>query len=115
MRNATMKMVIILLGLITLFPLPIYSFELLAEVQDKAAQTYQTAYNHILDENWKEAVNALEKVINTYPKSQWVDDARYWQCYATQKLDNDLEKAFKCYQNFIEKYPIGVFLTAFKR
>lgn len=76
----------------------------LVSEQDPAGQAYQKAYNNILDEKWQEALTDLEKVLNDYPDSRWVDDARFWQCYAREKLNHDLEEVFECYSQFIKSY-----------
>jgi outer membrane protein assembly factor BamD (BamD/ComL family) len=76
-----------------------------AEAQDKDAIAYKQAYNFVLQEKWTEALKAMEDVARTYPKSAWVDDARFWQCYSREKLDQPLENVFKCYQKFTQAYP----------
>lgn len=72
---------------------------------NQANHTYQEAYNLILDEKWSAAIPALERVVKDYPQSDWIDDARFWQCYAREKSDRDLESAFACYQDFLDNYP----------
>ncbi|NQT27467.1 HEAT repeat domain-containing protein [candidate division KSB1 bacterium] len=74
--------------------------------QDKNAAkiAYQEAYNLVLDEKWDHSIDALEKVIQSHPRSQWVDDARFWQCYAREKTGRDLEQIFDCYQTFLEQF-----------
>lgn len=73
--------------------------------KDSANKAYQQAYNLILGEKWKEAIPALERVINDYPKSDWADDARFWHCYAQERSTQNLESAFECYQEFLDTYP----------
>ena len=73
--------------------------------QDQAQDAYQQAYNYILDENWKKAIDALDKFIKRNPGSNWADDARFWQCYARGKTGKDLETVFECYQQFIKSWP----------
>ncbi|MCB0295031.1 MAG: hypothetical protein KDG51_07275, partial [Calditrichaeota bacterium] len=60
------------------------------EPQDRAQTAYQDAYNLILDEKWSEAITAFDNLLGQYPKSGWVDDARFWRCYANEKLDKSL-------------------------
>ena len=53
-----------------------------ADMQEKDAKAYKQAYNLILEEKWEEANNALAEFIGKHSRSAWVDDARFWQCYA---------------------------------
>ena len=75
------------------------------DVQKEDAKAYKQAYNLVLEEKWKEAHKALERFIQSFRRSAWIDDARFWQCYAREKLEYDLEEVFDCYQNFIKAYP----------
>jgi TolA-binding protein len=75
-----------------------------ANMQEKDARAYQLAYNLILEEKWEEATKALNEFVRSYSGSNYVDDARYWQCYAKEKLGKSLEDVFICYQDFIKAY-----------
>lgn len=66
-------------------------------------QAYQAAYNRVLDGQWEEAGKGFEEFINTFPKSGWIDDAKFWQCYVLEKQDQ-LKKSAACYEVFIRKY-----------
>ena len=74
------------------------------ENQDEVDKAYKKAYNNILDEKWSEAIQSFEKFTRSYPKSRWVDDAEYWQCYAREQKGESLEKTFDCYQDFIKRH-----------
>ena len=65
-----------------------------AGMQDEDTQEYKRAYNLILDEKWEEAHKALENFIRKFRRSDWIDDARFWQCYTREKLNSDLEEVF---------------------
>jgi TolA-binding protein len=73
--------------------------------QEKDAVAYKAAYNLILDSKWEEARKAMEDLARNFPKSGWVDDARYWSCYALEKLNRAQEEVFRHYQEFIKIYP----------
>ena len=47
----------------------------------------------------------MEELIVQYPRSAWVDDARFGPVTTYEKLGQSLEKAFQCYQDFIRAYP----------
>jgi HEAT repeat protein len=76
-----------------------------AALEEDADQIYQKAYNLILDKKWNEASELFQTLIEKYPKSSRVDGARFWQCYASEKRESSLEKAYACYESFIEKFP----------
>lgn len=98
---------IINLSLLVLVLISVGNFRPLFSVtlEEDADQLYQQAYNLILDKKWQAASDLFQTLIDQYPQSNWVDDARFWKCFATEKLQSSLEKAYQCYEGFIEKYP----------
>ena len=56
-------------------------------------ETYQKAYDFVLDEDWQNAVKALDNFLKQYQSGRWVDDARFWRCYVQEKMDNLPENA----------------------
>jgi len=90
---------------ILLFSLVVSSPALSAvDVQEKDLKAYKQAYNLILGEKWEQAEKALSKFVSMHRRSAWADDARFWMCYAKEKLDHPLEDVFSCYQKFIKAY-----------
>src|ERR1041385_4195517 len=71
----------------------------------EAAKSYSRAYNLILDEKWSAAVEAMKDHYTRYPKSSTTDDARYWFCFASEKIGKPAEEACSCYKQFIDAYP----------
>ena len=72
--------------------------------QDDAGYAlYKEGYNLILEEQWNEARKKFGVVISKHPKSDYVDDARYWSAYALMQTDR--KKAIEAYKKFIEGYP----------
>jgi HEAT repeat protein len=73
--------------------------------QDQAAQSaYQKAYNLVLDKRWADAQKELDTFLNKYPRGSYSTAARYWKCYAREKLGDPAEEVFKSYQDFVNKY-----------
>lgn len=70
-----------------------------------AAQAYRQGYNLILDEDWQGAIAAFDQLIESYPASDWVDDAAFWRCYARQQLGEPAAELFDCYERLLERYP----------
>lgn len=68
-------------------------------------QSFQKAYDHILEENWDVALKAFETFMQQFEKSKYFDDAHYWHCFAMEKTGAKDEDVFKCYQNLIKTYP----------
>ena len=73
--------------------------------QDAASKTYEKAYGYILEEKWNDAQKALNNFMQDYPKSKLTDAAKYWHCYTRDKLGEDQEAVFQCYNDFIKSYP----------
>jgi hypothetical protein len=75
------------------------------ETQTEDARKYQAVYSLIMEEEWEEAGQALDEFLSAYPKSPWVDDARFWKCYVLQETGGSRATVFKCFQEFISAYP----------
>ena len=80
----------------------IFSFIDGAEDNGPDAIAYQKAYKLVLDEKWKDAIQAFSSFLKSYPKSSWRDDAGFWLCYSKEKAGYNLEDVFKSYQDFIK-------------
>jgi HEAT repeat protein len=76
-----------------------------AESQEKDAVAYKKAYSLILEEKWLAGKKAMEEFVQQFQGSAWVDDARFWECYAGEKLNESREAVFNCYQEFVRAYP----------
>jgi len=100
----TKLLTLLLIGVLVLNIPNAFSAEAYFEEQDDDAKAYQQAHNLVLDEKWDNAIDVLQTFIEKYPKSKWVDDARFWKCYAGEKKGDDLEAVFECYQKFVKKY-----------
>ena len=89
-----MKAVLVLLACVMLLT-PVLDA---AETQEADAKAYKQAYRLIGEAKWDQASKALEAFARTYSKSSYVDDAKYWRCYASEKLETSLENVFDCYE-----------------
>lgn len=70
---------------------------------DPGYALYKEGYASILAENWSGARRAFDQLISKYPKSTYLDDARYWTAYSFKETDR--KKAIELYRSFIKKYP----------
>ncbi len=70
---------------------------------DPAYAKYKEGYNLILQEQWSDAREKFSKVISSYPKSEYRDDAEYWSAYALKHIDK--KKAIDAYTKFIKENP----------
>jgi len=75
------------------------------KTQKAAQESYQKAYNYILDSKWSSAKKAFTDYVDKFRKGDMIDAASYWLCYSRGKLETTREAAFECYQDFIKKYP----------
>ncbi|MFQ5568105.1 MAG: HEAT repeat domain-containing protein [Rhodothermales bacterium] len=73
--------------------------------QSEAAQAYEAAYDLVIDEDWSAAADALRDFVRQYPRSDWVDDAEFWQCYVLEQAERSPEQAFDCYHSFVKEQP----------
>lgn len=71
--------------------------------KDPGYKPYKEGYNAILDERWQQAMELFGEVLSRYPKSEYADDAAYWNAYALSHTDR--KKAIAAYERFMEKYP----------
>lgn len=76
-----------------------------ADAYQRAVEAYQRAYDLVLDEQWRDAVGALDAFAKAHARSDYADDAAFWYCYARERDTNDAEDAFGCYRRFTERYP----------
>jgi|GEM_PF-6943464 len=67
-------------------------------------QAYQDAYGLILDQKWEEARKAYEEFLEKYSKSRYVDDARFWICYAMEQAGLSPEEVFRAYHQFTQEF-----------
>ena len=69
-------------------------------------ELYESSKKKIGDVDYEGARSGFEKLIATYPKSSFADNAQYWigECYYREK---SYEKAIVEYQKVIEEYPSG--------
>jgi len=87
-------------------PLPVEAFgsdEPGENKQDPAYKPYKEGYNAILDERWQHAIERFGEVASKYPKSEYADDAAYWNAYALSHIDR--KKAIEAYERFMKKFP----------
>ncbi len=67
-------------------------------------QAYKEAYSLILDQKWKEARRVFEDFLEKYSQSRYVDDARFWICYAMEQAGLSPEEVFEAYHQFIQEF-----------
>ena len=75
--------------------------------QDQLTQAYQDAYGQILDEKWAQARKAFDEFLKRYGQqrgNRYVDDARFWICYAMEKSKRSDEEVFEAYHQFIQEF-----------
>jgi tol-pal system protein YbgF len=67
---------------------------------------YHKAYATFKQGDYPTALKQFEAFLDTYPKSEYADNARYWigECYQQQ---GDYERAILEYERVIKRYPHG--------
>ncbi|HSE42403.1 MAG TPA: HEAT repeat domain-containing protein [Acidobacteriota bacterium] len=71
--------------------------------KDEASKAYAKAYGFILNEQWSQAITALQGVSKQYSNSSIADDAAFYVCFAKEKTEKSQE-AFDCYRQFVTHY-----------
>ncbi len=62
---------------------------------------YKKGYDLVLDEKWDAARKQFAELQEKHPKSDYIDDARYWSAYAL--MHTDLKKALSYLQRVREQ------------
>jgi len=71
--------------------------------QDDPGQAlYKKGYAAILDKKWDLARSHFADLVKKYPKSKYIDAAKYWTAYTYAQTDR--EKAESLYEQFLEQY-----------
>lgn len=71
--------------------------------QDDPGQAlYKKGYAAILDKKWDVARSHFADLVKKYPKSKYIDAAKYWTAYTYSQTDR--EKAETLYEQFLEQY-----------
>jgi len=70
---------------------------------DPAYAEYKAAYKLVIEEKWEEARKKLQEVAKKYPKSKYVDDAKYWYAYSLRFAYKD--EAIAAYKAFLKQFP----------
>lgn len=76
--------------------------------KDPAYATYKEGYNAILDERWDDATKKFSEITSRYPKSEYLDDAAYWNAYALSHIDR--AKGVEAYKKFVKDYPKSTYI-----
>ena len=69
-----------------------------------AAAAYRAGYNLILDRDWSGALAKFGELVEQHGRSDWVDDAEFWRCYARDELGEAPDQVFACYENHLANY-----------
>ncbi len=73
------------------------------ESRDPGYVLYRDGYSLILDEQWGEARKKFAELMRRYPRSEYRDDARFWNAYSWKF--NDRKKALDEYARFMKDFP----------
>jgi tol-pal system protein YbgF len=76
------------------------------EPKEDMEGAYQQAYSTFRSGDYPAAVKQFKAFLDTYPKSEYADNAQYWigECYYQQK---DYERAILEYEKVVKQYPKG--------
>lgn len=66
-------------------------------------QLYRDGYRLILGEHWGEARRKFAELMRRHPRSNYIDDARFWTAYSWKFSDR--KKALEAYAQFMKDFP----------
>jgi tetratricopeptide (TPR) repeat protein len=83
------------------------AFEVAKEKDVKAAILAKLGYAYASQSKYKEAIAVYQRIIDEFPDSQSVADARYWigDAYMKQETQEGFKKAVAAFRDFISKHP----------
>ncbi len=73
------------------------------ENRDPGYALYRDGYRLILDEKWGDARRKFADLMRLYPRSSYLDDARFWSAYSWKFSDR--KKALDEYARFMKDFP----------
>jgi len=94
-----------IITLLSIVVLLIATDMLMAKASEAETDAYKKAYALGGEEEWEEALTALQAFMGNYPDSIYADDAGYWFCHANEHISDSLEKSVECFESFVEKHP----------
>ncbi|HKJ67545.1 MAG TPA: GWxTD domain-containing protein [bacterium] len=75
------------------------------ELQENAPALYQQALELSLNEDWAQATQLFEQLIETSQKSEYHDDAYFWMGYCLEHTSPDPAQAYQAFQTLIDSFP----------
>jgi len=77
--------------------------------QDEGYRLYREGYSLLLDERWEAAREKFAQLTGRFPKSSYLDDARYWSAYALMQVDQ--KRALEEYHSFVRQFQKSNYLA----
>jgi len=71
---------------------------------DPGYSLYKSGYGMVLNERWDEARSLFQELEETFPESEYCDDALYWTGYS-QFQSNQPDAAMQAYTRLIHEFP----------
>jgi HEAT repeat protein len=83
-------------------PVPRWVADAEEEKQDEGYRLYREGYSLLLDERWEAAREKFAQLTTRFPRSSYVDDAKYWSAYALMQVDQ--KRALEEYRSFVRQF-----------
>ncbi len=78
-----------------------YSFE----YQNADVKLYNKAKKEFLKQNWDDAIELFQKLIDEFPNSNYQDDAHFWLGYCLERKTGEEMEAFLAFDKLIKDFP----------
>jgi len=72
---------------------------------DEARKIFMEAKKNCIDQQWHNAIEHFEALLQQYPSSRYRDDAKFWIAYCLEKIPESSISAFFTFAELVEESP----------
>jgi hypothetical protein len=76
-----------------------------AQSESDAREMFLDAKEKCIEQQWREAIDLLEELLQKYPTSRYQDDAKFWIAYSLEKIPGSSVDAFFKYSELVNDSP----------
>lgn len=100
MKRIPVRICVLLVLLLT-----VSAITLSQETNTEVRKLYQQGLEQALAKQWDEARVSFQQLLDTYPESEFADDASFWVARCLENTSTDLTQVYQTYQTLIDRFP----------